>query len=78
MAETLTEELRVNGTTYTLTKDTGYLGEELITLRVNGETGWLFVKTTVSPQFWVLPSSAPGEELTLPPAVIFVLLLWMT
>lgn len=76
MAETILTTLTVDGTTYTIGKDQGMLGNDLLVLHFDSRRIG-FVKTMESPHKWKFPVWA-DEPYSLPPVVIAHLAMWMT
>ena len=76
MAETILATLTVDGTRYTIGKDVGLLGNDLLILHI-GPRSIVFVKTKTSPHKWSFPGYE-GESFSLPPTVIAHLMMWMT
>ena len=75
MAETTLTTLTVDGTSYTIAKDVGVLGNDLLVVHI-GSRRIVFVKTNTTPHKWNF--TEVGEPYALPPAVILHLMMWMT
>ena len=76
MAETVLTVLTVDGTSYTISKDVGVLGNDLLVLHIDSRR-IAFVKTWDAPHKWRFPGWRE-ESFSLPPAVIVHLMMWMT
>ena len=75
MAETILTTLTIDGTRYTISRDVGLLGNDLLIVHI-GSRRVVFVKTRDTPHKWKFVEM--GEPYSLPPAVIAHLMMWMT
>ena len=75
MAETILTTLTVDGTSYTISRDVGLLGHDLLVVHIDFRR-IAFVKTREIPHKWKFPGME--EPYCLPPAVILHLMMWMT
>ena len=76
MAETILTTLTIDGTRYTIGRDVGSLGNDLLIVHIDSRR-IAFVKTKDAPHKWRFPGDL-GESYALPPAVIVYLMMWMT
>ena len=76
MAETILTSLTIDGTRYTIAKDVGVLGNDLLIVHI-GSRRVVFVKTMAAPHKWIFPGGL-DESFYLPPTVIVHLMMWMT
>ena len=77
MAETILTTLTVDGTRYTIGRDVGLLGHDLLIVHIDSRR-IAFVKTKGTPHKWKFPGVGLEESFYLPPTVIAHLMMWMT
>ena len=75
MAETILATLTVDETSYTIAKDVGIMGNDLLIVHIVSRR-IAFVKTMAAPHKWRFPVGL--ESFYLPPAIIVHLMMWMT
>ena len=75
MAETILTTLTIDGTRYTISRDVGLLGHDLLIVHI-GSRRIAFVKTKTSPHKWKFVEM--DEPYSLPPTIIAHLMMWMT
>ena len=75
MAETILTTLTIDGTRYTIGRDVGLLGNDLLIVHIDSRR-IAFVKTKDTPHKWKFVEM--DEPYSLPPTVIAHLMMWMT